>query len=560
VIPTKEELEKAFVLGNISQDTYAQGINALSQQPQATEMPIQQQSQQMEPVQQQMPPENKRANQYNELMQLYKMQNPGMSDDQIESSLVLPVIEQQVKREESDILSKERSLKEDQKRQEELQKRRVSLGIEKPREPAQDGVIQPELEDNALTDSGQPQQSAIDMLGSLKASQQSPSMMMGGQGLSNMKSAYNELGNIQKEFSRVEAEYKEKEALNQQAQKLEMEKIQNQSKDADRLYEEYKNTSQIDPGRYWANADTSSKIGAMLSAAFGGYAQAYTGGRNIGMDMILDVANKDIEAQKSNAMLAKDKYESSRSLYDKMRQIYKDDQAAFAATKLATYDLIKTKYQMSDMKFKSAEAMAKLDAEMQKASVELEKKLGANASYNQAAYVIANSKNSKFDNVVNKDPSILADKLKNGKVEVMDIDGTPFVTENTQLAKETRNGLAARNKMFILLDEMKNIQTSGITDIEKKRMFTTLKGQLITAVKSQETLGALDKGLLEFADTLFAGIEYNNILSDTQKAIQYYKTNIDKKFKSDANSLYSGEEYRGKLEPSSGKSGKRGLI
>lgn len=59
---------------------------------------------------------------------------------------------------------------------------------------------------------------------------------------------------------------------------------------------------EIDPKRYWKNADTGNKILAVISSAIGGYVEGLTGGRvkNRGLDMIQAVIERDINAQIEN--------------------------------------------------------------------------------------------------------------------------------------------------------------------------------------------------------------------------------------------------------------------
>lgn len=409
------------------------------------------------------------------------------------------------------------------------------------RKPAQDGSKAPELLTNPAA---QGQQGLVVEQPTSQAPQMAAPQIGVGGGGGRVGAAYGDVAKAEKEFNALMQQQRAEDARRKESA-LAAEKImQDRLANADKLNKDFENASQIDPGRYWAKADTWSKVGAVLASAFSGYAQAYTGGRNVGLDMIKGMIDTDIEAQRQNATLAQSKAQQAMNLYERYRQTFKDDQAAYDATKLSALNLVKAKFDMAQGKFKSAADMAKLDLEMKELSTKLQTKLMENGTALTRAIDITRDPNSKFDNELNKDPQILYNLIKDNKADVIRVGNKNFVTSNNENAKNLRNNSASVNQMNATLDRIADVQKSGLTDFQKREQFEALKAQLIANAKQQFQLGALDNGLLNFADNLFAGIKYTNITGDAQKAISNYKNMINNQFEVYANTIFpSGPEY-----------------
>lgn len=421
------------------------------------------------------------------------------------------------------------------------------------RKPAQDGAKAPELLTNPAA---QAQQGlVVEQPGSQAQQMAAPQIGVGG--LGQAQAAYRDVAKAEKEFNALIEQQKAQDERHR-ASALEAEKVlKSQLERADKLNQDFENASQIDPGRYWGKADTWSKISAVLGAAFSGYAQAYTGGRNVGLDMIKGMIDTDIEAQKQNAALAQSKAQQATNLYEKYRQAFKDDQAAYDASKLSALNLVKAKFEMAQGKFKNAADMAKLNTEIQELNTKLQSKLMENGTALAQAFDITKNPNSKFDNELNKDPKTLYNLIKDNKVEVIRIGNKNFVTSNNENAKNLRNNSASVNQMNATLDRIAEVQKSGLTDFQKREQFEALKSQLIANAKQQFQLGALDNGLLNFADNLFSGIKYTNITGDSQKAISNYKNMINNQFEVYANTIFpSGQEF---LTPTGTSSAVKGV-
>lgn len=537
---TKQELDQALQDGRIGAQTYDQ---LMKKAPVSTPVPQQQAEAQIE-VGSMLPPEQKAQinpmqARYSELMAQYQQNNKNIPPQILEREYVLPQLEKE--QEQTQTLAREKAAAAQKQQQEtaDLEARKTQLGvIEQPRKPAADGMPAPELLENPMA----PKTPEVGM--KVEEPKAQPSMAAPDAGLGRIQSAYGDVAKAEQEFTNLINQQKEEDKRHK-ASALEGEKIvKGYLQKADDANKEFVNGSQIDPGRYWAKADTWSKIGAVLGAAFSGYAQAYTGGRNVGLDMIKAMIDTDVEAQRQNAVLAQSKAQQAMNLYERYRQAFKDDQAAYDATKLSALNLVKAKYDMAQGKFKNAAEMAKLDVEMKDLNTKLQTRMLETGSALTQAIDITRNPNSKFDNELNRDPQRLYNLIKENKVDVIRIGNKNFVTSNTENAKNLRNNSVAVAQMGATLDQIAEVQKSGLTDFQKREQFESLKAQLIANAQQQYHLGTLDEGLLRFAEKLFAGFQYTNITGDAQKAISSYKNRINNQFEIYANTIFpSGEEF-----------------
>jgi hypothetical protein len=541
---TKQELDQAYADGRLNQENYRLAIQKIGAPPEIGEAQktvdsamksLVQASGQADPVQKR----------YQELLASNQIQSPEKPIQEIDQ-LAVQTLEQEKqqaelkKKADLDLQNEELAKQQaEQKKIDELNKKKQSLGLEinqqtQNRQPTQDGQKPREL---LINPAAQQQAGMVSDTTPKTSTPEIPQV-----GLGQMQSAYADVGRIENEFNakikQVQIDDQRQQESNMKAQEI----IKNSLNRADELNKDFENGSQIDPGRYWGKADTWSKIGAVLSASFSGYAQAYTGGRNAGLDMIMDLTNKDIEAQVKNASLAQAKAQSAMNMYERYRQTFKDDQAAYEATKLSSLNLIKAKYDMAQGKFKNAADMAKLNAEIQTSSAALQNKLLENGSSIALAIDYARNPRAKFDNELNKDPARLAAMIKDKKVEAININGSPFVSENPEVQKNLRSLYTTTNQINGILEKMKVVQQGGVTDQVAKDAFDALSAQLTPLTTKKYGLGSLDEGLQNLVKKITSGISYNAIRSDPQKAIGSFQRNVNDEFETFANSMFSGNE------------------
>jgi hypothetical protein len=357
---------------------------------------------------------------------------------------------------------------------------------------------------------------------------------------------YKEMEAFNQEY---EQKFKEAEALRVKHQEIETNmqaKAEDEYKGLVDASTKFNNSNQIQPNRYWANASTGAKMSAMLSAAFSGFAQAYIGGRNVGLDQINKLADDDIRAQQLEYEQSKDKLNAKQSLYSTYMGLLKDTRAANLATRAAVMDNVIQKLQVMGSKMTIASKRDELNlkaeelqAQKAKLVAEVTQKVGEKYAYQSQAQKILVNPNAKFDDENLMNPTILSDRIKDNKATAFTIGNNVYVTGSEKRKDEMLNASATRNQMDNILTELASVQTKGFTKQVARDEFTRLKGALLAKLKQKETLGSLDKGLVDYADKLFSGIEYTNFLGDSQKAIASYKNQIDKEFTTLANSVFS---------------------
>lgn len=86
--------------------------------------------------------------------------------------------------------------------------------------------------------------------------------------------------------------------------------------------------TEIDPGRWWKNADTGTKILAGIGAALGGFANGYTQGRmgNPALDAITHAVELDVNAQLANRRGKQEAASAKKDLIGLISQQYETDQ------------------------------------------------------------------------------------------------------------------------------------------------------------------------------------------------------------------------------------------
>lgn len=147
----------------------------------------------------------------------------------------------------------------------------------------------------------------------------------------------------------AEAQLASEKALQNYMQQSEAQELQFQKKQQDQALDleqkmasvenaraEFASTKS-DPSRFWNSTSTGQKIGIAIAAAFAGMGAAMQGqGGNSVLDILQNRIDADIDAQKTDMMNMKDNIASKESLYSKYYQMYKDDDAAYYATKAAS--------------------------------------------------------------------------------------------------------------------------------------------------------------------------------------------------------------------------------
>ena len=352
-------------------------------------------------------------------------------------------------------------------------------------------------------------------------------------------------GELEKVYKESQTLYKEAdEALKRQEEQrikdMELQKkrdveIDDQFNKLKSASESFSKVKDIDPGRFFANASTGAKISALLGAAFGGYAQAYTGGRNVGLDAIDKAINDDIQAQKVNFEKAKNTLEAQESLFGKMYAITKDRNAAELASRAAITDSILKRIDVMSSKAKSAQEVENLKvkkqelimkAQQEQAALSAKIAEGANANY-QAQRIVSGPFAATSKYVVENLPQL----IKENKVKIVETPmGVPLVADNEKFAEEAVTANRVHSVMMNNLARLSEIQKGGLLDMNARNEFERLKTNMVSLIKEQKALGTLDNGLLQFSDKMLSGITYQAVTSDPQKAIGQFKKQMDQEY------------------------------
>ena len=176
--------------------------------------------------------------------------------------------------------------------------------------------------------------------------------------LSSLENAYGELQQASDQYAaavdvQAQAEFEIRQT--QHNRRLQEEELRRQSlAEADHelkdLRSEVRNF-RINPNRLFPN--TMSRLGAAISVAIGGFAEAYSGGRvrNTALDIINNAVQLDIEAQKSRMHAGKEAIRGAENAYGKLLQKFEREDLATKALEIQELELVSGK--MKDLLVKA---------------------------------------------------------------------------------------------------------------------------------------------------------------------------------------------------------------
>ena len=176
--------------------------------------------------------------------------------------------------------------------------------------------------------------------------------------LSSLENAYGELQQASDQYAaavdvQAQAEFEIRQT--QHNRRLREEELRRQSlAEADHelkdLRSEVRNF-RINPNRLFPN--TMSRLGAAISVAIGGFAEAYSGGRvrNTALDIINNAVQLDIEAQKSRMHAGKEAIRGAENAYGKLLQKFEREDLATKALEIQELELVSGK--MKDLLVKA---------------------------------------------------------------------------------------------------------------------------------------------------------------------------------------------------------------
>jgi hypothetical protein len=236
----------------------------------------------------------------------------------------------------------------------------------------------------------------------------------------------------------------------------------------------------VDPGRFWASRTTGDKVIGIMGLVLGALG-AGPDGVNRAAVMLNDAVNRDLEAQKSEHELRLKKggakLNASQNFYAMAREMAGDEVAASDLAHAAALQAVVAKGKALMAQTKDAEAKARLAALV--ASIEQGAAQRAGAAWEKAA-----------------DRALEREKIAAASHGGRDATAT----------KDLRNAVAANKGVEDLVGDLKALisDTNFITEKAGTRSaaMESAAALLLTKIKEQEKLGALDKGTTELAEKL----------------------------------------------------------
>lgn len=131
----------------------------------------------------------------------------------------------------------------------------------------------------------------------------------------------------------------------------------------------------VDQNRYWGAKSTGDKVFTLIGLALGSFGE---GSVNQSAKMINDAIGRDIDVQKSNILLGHDEASKRKGIFDEMRSIFKDEQAADLASKVSYLELAKQNVDEISKRYSAAQIKANanyLIGDLEKQQAEAKDKL-----------------------------------------------------------------------------------------------------------------------------------------------------------------------------------------
>lgn len=146
-------------------------------------------------------------------------------------------------------------------------------------------------------------------------------------------------------------------------QKLEQEQdayAKNQITQFEKETSEIAKSAQIDPNRYWNNMSSGNKVMAAIAIGLGAVGGTFSGqGGNVALDIINKAIDRDIDAQKANALNKRQGLSDKINIYNMNMKRFGDQRLAMAATQTQMLQMANLQIQASAAKFQGAESASR---------------------------------------------------------------------------------------------------------------------------------------------------------------------------------------------------------
>lgn len=299
------------------------------------------------------------------------------------------------------------------------------------------------------------------------------------------------------------AKEQEKIALEQQASELErQERLDTQAKRVEQALMDYE-TSEIDPRRYWKEKSTGEKLVSAFAIMLSGIGQgmqnaAGVPAENLALKAINRAIDRDIEAQKAEIGIKRDKLSAERGILSDMRSRFGDERQAEIAARTVSLSLAQLKLNELASQYKSPEIANKAKAlygALEQQKQEHKAKLLQLEAVNPVRQLSIRQK-------------VIAGEIPAGVLSKEDreryVEGLGFAP-TAEEAKKVREAKADFEELDSTLEEIKAIREEYGAEFLNRGVVRKQKGLAALAllkIKNLEQLGALDRGAIEIGDRL----------------------------------------------------------
>ena len=297
----------------------------------------------------------------------------------------------------------------------------------------------------------------------------------------------------------------------------------------------------LDPKRGFANLSNGQKFAGVISAMLGGLLSVKRGGPNQGLQVLENIINRDIEAQRANMSQAMQGAQAQRGILADMQATFQDKDAADAAARATYWQGVSRKIETD--KATMPPGQQQLDAEMMaREAAGKAEQARAEAADREAEFALKVREQDRKDFDTSTDAKYkmgqlgvqrgelalkkqaAADEKENAKAEragkaaadatgfdVLNADGRVVgKAKDPKKAEELSGKVAATAALVRDLEDLKRLRADmgrryipGVFgDSEAEQLVKNKAAQIIGKVKSAEKLGSLDDGTERYVERL----------------------------------------------------------
>lgn len=315
------------------------------------------------------------------------------------------------------------------------------------------------------------------------------------QGIKGMQQAQEQAGAEQaKTFQALQQEQldfnKKIEELNQRRSQ----EVETYLKNMNEAQKQLEDTAKINPNRYWEEKSTGSKIAASIGIALGAIGAAVAGGENQALKIINNAIDRDIEAQKNNYTMGRNKLVDKQNAFQMAMKEFGDQNTALLASKSSALGVAELKLKEIAAKSSSEEAKAKaqfLSGQIMEERGKLNAAITANLQKSVAA------RQATLGEGV-EDPSLLPEEQQKKVVKMPNGLYKPAISE--QGAKVVNEQMIAASSIKNILSQLKKLADPAIPFSTRAAQIDGLKAEYTALKKNEMGLGVMsdsDKQLVE---------------------------------------------------------------